>query len=151
VIWLHLSGFSIQQFQIQNQLSAFQPLRPHPPTPSPNSERRGAGAKSLVSYSLSQTWERAGVRAGQCRTPTEFLNLELLFSIGFRNSIAKKGINAINIAPHIILFLTISTGLFLLTPTILVLLVFSILILPVLLHSFLCRNGTIILSTSLSN
>jgi hypothetical protein len=30
------------------------------------------------SCSLSQAWERAGVRASQYRTPTEFLNLELL-------------------------------------------------------------------------
>jgi hypothetical protein len=53
---------------------------PHPPAPSPKFGRRGAGAKSGVSclekvlhlrrpqdrifrFSLSQTWERAGVRA----------------------------------------------------------------------------------------
>ncbi|WP_219892314.1 hypothetical protein, partial [Chamaesiphon polymorphus] len=46
--------------------------------PSPNSGRRGAGAKSLVSCSLSQTWERAGVKANQWRTKQEFPNLELL-------------------------------------------------------------------------
>jgi hypothetical protein len=67
-----------QQFQIQNQLGAFQPLRPHPPTPSPNSGRRGAGKERMVSCSLSQAWERAGVRAKQCRTPSEFLNLKLV-------------------------------------------------------------------------
>jgi hypothetical protein len=36
---------------------------PHPPAPSPKFGRRGAGAKSGVSCSLSQAWERAGVRA----------------------------------------------------------------------------------------
>jgi hypothetical protein len=34
---------------------------PHPPTPSPKLGRRGVGAR--VSFSLSHTWERAGVRA----------------------------------------------------------------------------------------
>jgi hypothetical protein len=80
-------SLSNQQFQIQNQLSAFQPLRPHPPTPSPKLGRRGAGAKSLVSCSLSQTWERAGVRANQCCTPSEFLNLELLLINAGRGSL----------------------------------------------------------------
>jgi alpha-mannosidase len=58
-----------QQFQIQNQLSTLQPLSPHPPTPSPNSGRRGAEEESAVSCSLSQAWERAGVRTNQYRIP----------------------------------------------------------------------------------
>jgi hypothetical protein len=57
----------VQQFQIQNYLSAFQLLSPHPPTPSPRIGRRGAGEEYIVSCSLSQAWERAGVRANQCR------------------------------------------------------------------------------------
>jgi hypothetical protein len=39
---------------------------PHPLAPSPKFGRRGTGAKSGVSYSLSQAWERAGVRALMC-------------------------------------------------------------------------------------
>jgi hypothetical protein len=44
---------------------------PHPPAPSPKLGRRGAGAKSGVSCSLSQVWERAGVRASNELVPSE--------------------------------------------------------------------------------
>jgi hypothetical protein len=42
---------------------------PHPLAPSPKFGRRGTIAKSEVSYSLSQDWERAGVRALMCPEP----------------------------------------------------------------------------------
>jgi hypothetical protein len=68
---------------------------PHPPAPSPKLGRRGAGAKSGVSCSLSQTWERAGVRASNV-SRVKLVPEEIIKSSLTEIYISKLGLHKIN-------------------------------------------------------